>query len=196
MTTSLQAQRHNHAVCRAQRARWPGHRPVPAAPPPYRVLKFLRKIDRGTSKDKTLHLIADNYATHKHPAVQLARQASAIPHALHAHLGIMAEYGRAVLSRHHNRATSPRRMHQRAGTGRRHQRIHCSPQHYSQAAHLDQERARHPTEDHSRQAPLESTQSGTLPRSPHLPAPVPRSGPSATSGRHRCPAQPSRPTSR
>ena len=33
-------------------------------------LKFLRKIDRKTPKDKTLHLIADNYATHKHPAVQ------------------------------------------------------------------------------------------------------------------------------
>ena len=33
-------------------------------------LKFLRQIDRETPKDKTLHLIADNYATHKHPAVQ------------------------------------------------------------------------------------------------------------------------------
>ena len=33
-------------------------------------LKFLRKIDRETQKDKALHLIADNYATHKHPAVQ------------------------------------------------------------------------------------------------------------------------------
>jgi transposase len=33
-------------------------------------LKFLRKIDRETPKDRTLHLIADNYATHKHPAVQ------------------------------------------------------------------------------------------------------------------------------
>jgi transposase len=33
-------------------------------------LKFLRKIDRQTPKDKTLHLIADNYATHKHPAVR------------------------------------------------------------------------------------------------------------------------------
>lgn len=33
-------------------------------------LKFLRKIDRETPKDKTLQLIADNYATHKHPAVQ------------------------------------------------------------------------------------------------------------------------------
>jgi transposase len=33
-------------------------------------LKFLRKIDRETPKDKTLHLIADNYATHKHKLVQ------------------------------------------------------------------------------------------------------------------------------
>lgn len=33
-------------------------------------LKFLKKIDRETPKDKTLHLIADNYATHKHPSVQ------------------------------------------------------------------------------------------------------------------------------
>jgi len=33
-------------------------------------LKFLKKIDRSTPKDRTLHLIADNYATHKHPTVQ------------------------------------------------------------------------------------------------------------------------------
>ncbi len=33
-------------------------------------LQFLRKIDRQTPKDRTLHLIADNYATHKHPEVQ------------------------------------------------------------------------------------------------------------------------------
>jgi len=33
-------------------------------------LRFLKKIDRETPKDKTLHLIADNYATHKHPNVQ------------------------------------------------------------------------------------------------------------------------------
>lgn len=32
-------------------------------------LTFLKKIDRETPKDKTLHLIADNYATHKHPVV-------------------------------------------------------------------------------------------------------------------------------
>ena len=33
-------------------------------------LRFLRLIDRHVPQDKALHLIADNYATHKHPAVQ------------------------------------------------------------------------------------------------------------------------------
>ena len=33
-------------------------------------MKFLKKIDRQTPKDKTLHLIADNYATHKYPVLQ------------------------------------------------------------------------------------------------------------------------------
>jgi len=33
-------------------------------------LKFLRLIDQSTPQDKTIYLIADNYATHKHPKVQ------------------------------------------------------------------------------------------------------------------------------
>ena len=33
-------------------------------------LRFLRLIDRRTLKDKQLHLIVDNYATHKHAAVK------------------------------------------------------------------------------------------------------------------------------
>jgi transposase len=33
-------------------------------------LKFLKLIDRQTPSDLDLHLIADNYATHKHPKVQ------------------------------------------------------------------------------------------------------------------------------
>ncbi|MGI0135127.1 MAG: IS630 family transposase, partial [Candidatus Micrarchaeaceae archaeon] len=33
-------------------------------------LKFLRQIDRETPRDKALHLICDNYATHKHPKVK------------------------------------------------------------------------------------------------------------------------------
>ena len=33
-------------------------------------LTFLKQVDRETPTGKTLHLIADNYATHKHPVVQ------------------------------------------------------------------------------------------------------------------------------
>jgi transposase len=33
-------------------------------------LKFLRLIDRSTPNGLDLHLIADNYATHKHPTVK------------------------------------------------------------------------------------------------------------------------------
>ena len=33
-------------------------------------LDFLRQINRETTPDKTLHLICDNYATHKHPKVK------------------------------------------------------------------------------------------------------------------------------
>src|SRR6266853_3656424 len=32
-------------------------------------LKFLRQIDRETPSDREIHLIADNYSTHKHPTV-------------------------------------------------------------------------------------------------------------------------------
>jgi hypothetical protein len=33
-------------------------------------LRFLKQIDRETPRGLDLHLIADNYATHKHPKVQ------------------------------------------------------------------------------------------------------------------------------
>jgi hypothetical protein len=33
-------------------------------------LRFLRLIDRQVPQGRALHLIADNYATHKHPTVQ------------------------------------------------------------------------------------------------------------------------------
>ena len=58
-------------------------------------LKFLCQIDRKTPQDKTLHLIADNYATHKQPfGAGVVGQAPKVQHALHAHLGVVAEQGR------------------------------------------------------------------------------------------------------
>jgi len=83
-------------------------------------LKFLRKIDRETPKDKTLRLIADNYATHKHPAVQQW----------------LAKHPRFNM---HFTPTSASWLNRR---------IRRSSQQRSQAVHMDQEHTRHPAEGH------------------------------------------------
>jgi hypothetical protein len=82
-------------------------------------LKFLRQIDRETPQDKTLHLICDNYATHKHPKVKRWLKRHPRFH-IHPHLGILDEHGRAILPRPHHRAPAPGGLHQRAGTDRCH----------------------------------------------------------------------------
>ena len=63
-------------------------------------LRFLKQIDRETPKDLDIHLIQDNYATHKHPKVKawLARHPRfKIP--LHADLVVLDEPRRALLRR-------------------------------------------------------------------------------------------------
>ena len=48
---------------------------MPEAPPPSGVPPFLRDIDRATPSRLDLHLVVDNYATHKHAEVKaLARK--------------------------------------------------------------------------------------------------------------------------
>jgi transposase len=42
---------------------------VQAAPSPPGFLGFLRHLDANIPADLEVHLIADNYATHKHPRV-------------------------------------------------------------------------------------------------------------------------------
>ena len=60
-------------------------------------LKFLRLLDQIMPAHLTLHLIGDNYATHKHPKVQrwLARHPRV--HALHPHQRVVAQHGGALL---------------------------------------------------------------------------------------------------
>ncbi len=56
-------------------------------------LRFLKLIDQQIAEGLDLHLIVDNYATHKTPAVRRWVKASALPPALHAHLGVLAQHG-------------------------------------------------------------------------------------------------------
>ena len=42
---------------------------MPSAAPPHELLRFLRSLDRKVPKGLEMHLILDNYHTHKHPVV-------------------------------------------------------------------------------------------------------------------------------
>ena len=67
----LQAPRHHDAVCRPRRGHRQGDRPLPAAPPPSGVPALpARRSTAPRPKRLDLHLIVDNYATHKHPKVK------------------------------------------------------------------------------------------------------------------------------
>ena len=113
-------------------------------------LAFLKTIDEETPGDLAIHIIADNYATHKHPAVTrghpMVRPPRPLSHALHADLVILDEFGRALLSR-------PHRVHYREELGldpRTGRCDHCFPgraQRQSSALRLESQGRRHPAQD-------------------------------------------------
>ena len=91
-------------------------------------LKFLRLIDQTMPPDKQIHLICDNYATHKHPKVQrwLARHPR-----FHMHFTPTSRPGSTWWSA--SSATSPRTAPARnlprsRRTHHRHRRLHRPPQ--------------------------------------------------------------------
>ena len=57
-----------------------------------RLLKFLQLIEGQTPADRDLHLILDNYATHKHPKCRVVGETSAVPSALYADQRLLAEH--------------------------------------------------------------------------------------------------------
>ncbi len=61
-------------------------------------IKFLELIDQETPGELDLHLIADNYSTHKHPEGRaLAETPSPVPHALHSHEQFVVELDRTLV---------------------------------------------------------------------------------------------------
>ena len=77
-------------------------------------LKFLRVIDDIVPPEKQIHLIVDNYATHKHPKVAaLAQPSSPLPRALHADKLLVAEHGGAILPRLNRESAALRHLPQR-----------------------------------------------------------------------------------
>ena len=67
----LHPSRHHHPVRRPGRRHRQGHRPDSTARHRHQeFLRFLRTIDAQAPADLDLHLVLDNYATHKTPVIQ------------------------------------------------------------------------------------------------------------------------------
>ena len=63
-------------------------------------LKFLKTIDREVPDDLVIHLICDNYATHKHQDVRKwLDNDSSVPPAFHPDILILVEPGRTLVPR-------------------------------------------------------------------------------------------------
>jgi putative transposase len=65
-------------------------------------LGFLERIDASVPADLDVHLVIDNYATHKHAGgAGVARGAAPLPRPLHAYLRLVAQPGGAVVRPRH-----------------------------------------------------------------------------------------------
>ena len=122
-------------------------------------LKFLRTIDREVPEGLEIHLILDNYATHKHANVKkwLAKHPR-----FHLHFtptsSSLAEPDRALVRQAHRQGDPPRRLPQRPRPDRRDRGLPQSQQRRPPALRLDRHRRpdprqgpprpRHPRRNH------------------------------------------------
>ena len=107
-------------------------------------LAFLKQVAKAYPR-VPLHVVADNYATHKHPAVaSLAGQAPASADAFHPDLRIVAEPGRSVLRNHYPPSDPARHVHLGQGPHRRHRNLHRRLERPLPTVRVDQDRRRNP----------------------------------------------------
>ena len=107
-------------------------------------LRFLKVIDAAVPKDLELHLVLDNYATHKTAGQEVAATAPPLPPALHPHLRVLAQPRRTLVRRTDLPQTPPLGPPQRHPTRTGHPRLDQRVEQEPQAVHLDQDRRRHP----------------------------------------------------
>lgn len=102
---------------------------------------FLNHLDREVPNGLDVHLILDNYATHKTPAIhRVAAPPPPLPPPLHPDQRLMAEPGGAVVRRAHHQEAAPLLPRQRRRTRRRHHRVDQRLGRRPQALHLGQNR--------------------------------------------------------
>jgi hypothetical protein len=76
-------------------------------------LKFLHEVDRASPAEMDLHLIVDNYATHKLPKSKLDPAPSALPFAFYRDQFVLVKFGGEMVWRNHPQTNSPRRLQKR-----------------------------------------------------------------------------------
>ncbi len=102
-------------------------------------LRFLRQVAKAYPR-KRLHIVVDNYATHKHPEVQAWLDKNSRDHAaLHPDIRILAQHGGDLLRHHHPPGDPPWQLHQRQGPHNGHRDLHRWLERPLPPLHLDQD---------------------------------------------------------
>lgn len=107
-------------------------------------LDFLKQINAAMPEGPEVHLVMDNYATHKTPRKGLACASSALARALHADVRIVDQSGRTVVRRADAQAIAARRPSINSGTRSRYLRLHRRPQRTAKTLQMGQICRRYP----------------------------------------------------
>jgi hypothetical protein len=105
-------------------------------------IRFLNAVEAEVPVGKVVHLILDNYATHKHPKV-MAGPASPLRLPLHAHLGILAQRRRGLLRQTHPAPPQTRRLPIHRRSAGRYQPLCRRNQRPPEALRLDRRSRQH-----------------------------------------------------
>jgi transposase len=138
--------RHYDALRRARRRdRAPCSRSASGGHRHQEFLRFLERIDASVPPDLDVHLVIDNYATHKHAAVRAWLAGTApVPRALHAHVRLVAQPGRAVVRLVTQRAIRAASGARHPGAGAPHRGVRGRLQRHRPAVRLDRPARVHP----------------------------------------------------
>ena len=103
--------------------------------------KFLDAIESEVPAELDVHLIADNYATHKTALIRnWFAKAAPLPYSFHAHQRLLAEPGGALVRSAHRKAVAPGRASEQRRTGGCHLPLPGHHQRRPQALRMDQDR--------------------------------------------------------
>ena len=89
-------------------------------------LRFLARSSAAVASELDIHVILDNYATHKHPAVRAWLDNTLGSTSTSFHFILLAQSRRALLQRTHDSSAQAPRRHQRGPTNRGDQPLHRS----------------------------------------------------------------------